>query len=187
MDKNIKQVLDELYDCVSQQLMLINDLRRQVCGTETITIKSEQDSTLHKNSSPATTTPDCSPDDNNKAASHEHIATRYATRSYPMTTRSCPTIKMPAFKNPSEDSTDKYFKLDIYSDNTFSFELCNINASALQTIKDNKLLPSEVATINGDITKGSTLKVNTPGTGRVEGRIYFIEQPMNVSVINIAE
>ena len=94
---------------------------------------------------------------------------------------------MPAFKNPSEDSTDKYFKLDIYSDNTFSFELCNINASALQTIKDNKLLPSEVATINGDITKGSTLKVNTPGTGRVEGRIYFIEQPMNVSVINIAE
>ena len=179
MDKNIKQVLDELYDCVSQQLMLINDLRRQVCGTETITIKSEQDSTLHKNSSPATTTPDCSPDDNNKAASHEHIATRYATRSYPMTTRSCPTIKMPAFKNPSEDSTDKYFKLDIHRRHA--------SRLILQTIKDNKLLPSEVATINGDITKGSTLKVNTPGTGRVEGRIYFIEQPMNVSVINIAE
>ena len=186
MDKNLKQVIDELYDCVSQQLSLINELRKQF-SAETNTSNDEQDSIVLKNNSHATTMPDSSTDNNPKTATHELISTRYATRSYLMPNRSCSTIKMPAFKNPSEDSTDKYFKLDIYSDNTFSFELCNINASALQTIKDNKLLTSEVATINGDITKGSTLKVNTPGTGRVEGRIYFIEQPMDVSVINTAE
>ena len=174
MNKDIKQIIDKLYDCVALQLELINQLRSLLDGTEIAANISESSSNVHntdfKKSSVVS----------DSTMSHKLVATRYATRSYPMK-------GVQVFKNPSEDSSDKYFKLLIYSDNTFSFDLCNINDSALQTIKDNNLLTEEVAAINGNITIGSTLKVNSLGSGRVEGRLYYIEQPMDVSIINDTE
>ena len=186
MDKNIKKVVDELYDCLSQQLNLINQLRRQF-EAEDITSMCERDAIEQENNSLTTTIPNGSTEVKTKTVKHELVATRYATRSYLIATRSNPSEKLQAFKNPSEDSTDKYFILNIYSDNTFSFELCSLNAIALQTIRDNKLLSSGVATLDGEIAKGCRLKVNAPGVGRVEGNFYIIEKPMDVSVINNAE
>lgn len=174
MDKDIKQIIDKLYDCVAMQLELVNQLRNRLDGTEIVSNITESVSNVHNpNAQKPSATSDIT-------TSHKLVGTRYATRSYHIN-------GVPAFKNPSEDDTDKCFKLLIYSDNTFSFELCNIDERALQTIKDNNLLAEEVATVNGNITIGSTLKVNNAGSGRVEGRLYYIEQPMCVSVVSKEE
>lgn len=181
MDKTINQVIDELYNCLALQLQLINQLRNQINGVEGTIVVSTPDTPVSEMGRTTATVPSSASTEPVRVASRKLVATRYATRSYPMKGGQ-------AFKNPSEDSSDKYFKLNIYSDNTFSFDLCNIDdVNAMQTIKDNNLLSEEVATLDGNIDQGSTLKVNTPGSGRVEGRLYYIERPMNVSVVNKTE
>lgn len=179
MEMNINQILDNLYDNVASQLQLINELRKQFNGTEIVSINKGAVEQPVSVGSP-TTSPALVSNPSANTASRKLTSTRYATRSYSISGKQ-------AFKNPSEDSTDKYFKLSIYSDRTFTFDLCNITASALQTIKDNNLLSDEVASLDGNISIGSSLKVNIPGKGRVEGRLYYIEQPMSICVINNPE
>lgn len=176
---NINQILDNLYENVASQLQLINELRKQFNGTEIVSINKGTVAQPVSVSSP-TTYPAHVSNPSANTALRKLTSTRYATRSYSISGKQ-------AFKNPSEDSTDKYFKLSIYNDRTFTFDLCNITASALQTIKDNNLLADEVASLDGSISTGSSLKVNSLGNGRVEGRLYYIEQPMIISVINNPE
>lgn len=108
------------------------------------------------------------------------VKTGYATSPYPNESGFI-------FRRLAEDSESKFFKIDIYDDDSCTFELVGLNNENLQFIKDNQsqLLPTGVATCDGHITDNCSVRTISLGKARQQGRVIYIESPMVVKFESI--